>query len=31
MEASGMTNPDYKSGGKFKTVPPVEVARILKS
>jgi uncharacterized protein (DUF433 family) len=31
MEASGMNDPDYKRGGKFKVVPPEEVARILKS
>lgn len=31
MAASGMNEPDYKTGGKFKTVPPEEVARILKS
>jgi uncharacterized protein (DUF433 family) len=31
MEASGMNDPDYKFGGKFKVVPPEEVARILKS
>jgi hypothetical protein len=31
MEASGMNDPDYKLGGKFKVVPPEEVARILKS
>jgi uncharacterized protein (DUF433 family) len=31
MEASGMNDPDYKQGGKFKVVPPEEVARILKS
>jgi len=31
MEASGMNDPDYKSGGKFKIVPPAEVARILRS
>jgi hypothetical protein len=31
MEASGMNDPDYKSGGKFKVVPPEEVARFLKS
>jgi uncharacterized protein (DUF433 family) len=31
MEASGMNDPDYKHGGKFKVVPPEEVARILKS
>jgi hypothetical protein len=31
MEASGMHDPDYKHGGKFKAVPPEEVGRILKS
>jgi uncharacterized protein (DUF433 family) len=31
MEASGMNDPEYKRGGKFKTVPSEEVARILKS
>ncbi len=31
MAASGMNDPDYKYGGKFKVVPPEEVARILKS
>jgi uncharacterized protein (DUF433 family) len=31
MEASGMNDPDYNHGGKFKVVPPEEVARILKS
>jgi uncharacterized protein (DUF433 family) len=31
MQASGMNDPDYKHGGKFKIVPPEEVARILKS
>ncbi len=31
MEASGMNDPDYKAGGKFKIVPPEEIARILKS
>lgn len=31
MEASGMNDPDYKFGGKFKVVPAEEVARILKS
>lgn len=31
MEASGMNEPDYPCGGKFKAVPPSEVARILKS
>src|SRR6266481_1597978 len=27
MEASGMKDPDYKLGGKFKVVPPEEIAR----
>ena len=31
MQASGMNDPDYKYGGKFKVVPPEEVARILRS
>jgi uncharacterized protein (DUF433 family) len=31
IEASGMKDPDYKQGGKFKVVPPEEVARLLKS
>jgi len=31
MEASGMNDPDYQRGGKFRVVPPEEVARILKS
>src|SRR5262249_32872503 len=31
MQASGMNDPDYKKGGKFKVVPPEEMARILKS
>jgi uncharacterized protein (DUF433 family) len=31
IEASGMNDPDYRFGGKFKVVPPEEVARILKS
>src|SRR5436305_9928593 len=31
MEASGINDPDYPRGGKFKVVPPEEVARILKS
>lgn len=31
MEASGMNDPDYKYGGKFKVVPPEEIARIRKS
>ena len=31
MEASGMNDPEYKRGGKFKVVPPEDVARMLKS
>lgn len=31
MQASGMNDPDYPHGGKFKVVPPEELARILKS
>ena len=31
MQASGMNDPDYKYGGKFKVVPPEEVTRILNS
>src|SRR5437016_8591535 len=31
MEASGMNDPDYKYGGKFKAVPSEEVVRILRS
>jgi uncharacterized protein (DUF433 family) len=31
MQASGMNEPDYKCGGKFKVVPADELARILKS
>jgi hypothetical protein len=31
MQASGMNDPDYKRGGKFKVVPPEDVVRILKS
>jgi uncharacterized protein (DUF433 family) len=31
MSASGMNKPDYKNGGKFRVVPPEEIARILKS
>ena len=31
MHASGMNDPNYKHGGKFKVVPPEEVARILKA
>jgi uncharacterized protein (DUF433 family) len=31
MAASGMNEPDYKHGAKFKVVPSEEVARILQS
>jgi uncharacterized protein (DUF433 family) len=31
MAASGMSDPEYTRGGRFKVVPPEEVARILKS
>jgi len=31
MQASGMNDPDYKYGGKFKAVPSEEVVRILRS
>ena len=31
MEASGMNDPDYKYGGRFKAVPPEEIVRILNS
>jgi uncharacterized protein (DUF433 family) len=31
MEASGMNDPDYKNGGKYKPVPPEEIVRILNS
>ena len=31
MQMSGMDDPDYKYGRKFKVVPSEEVARILKS
>jgi hypothetical protein len=31
MAASGMNDPDYKYGGKFKVLPPEEIVRILKS
>jgi uncharacterized protein (DUF433 family) len=30
MEASGMNDPAYKSGGKFKPIPPEEIVRLLK-
>ena len=31
MQASGITEPDYRQGGRFRIVAPAEVARILKS
>jgi uncharacterized protein (DUF433 family) len=31
MEASGMNDPDFERGGKFRVVSPEELARILKS
>jgi uncharacterized protein (DUF433 family) len=31
MEATGMNDPDYKQGGKYKVLPPSELARILDS
>lgn len=31
MEASGMNDPDYKFGGKFKLIPPEEFVRIFNS
>src|SRR5438477_10319682 len=31
MDASGMNDPDYKYGGKYKIVPSEEVVRILQS
>ena len=31
MEATGMNDPEYKYGGKYKIVPPDELARILES
>ena len=31
MEATGMNDPNYKYGGKYKIVPPGELARILDS
>jgi uncharacterized protein (DUF433 family) len=31
MEASGMNEPGYERGGKFRIVPAEEIARILKS
>jgi uncharacterized protein (DUF433 family) len=31
MQASGMNEPDYKFGGKYKMVPPEEIVRILNS
>ncbi len=31
MQASGMNDPDYERGGRFRVVPPEDVARILRS
>ena len=31
MRASGITDPDYRQGGRFRVVAPADVARILKS
>lgn len=31
MEASGMNDPQYKYGGKYRLPPPEEIARILTS
>ena len=31
MEACGMNDPDYKYGGKFKSIPTEELVRILNS
>ncbi|HEX3315677.1 MAG TPA: hypothetical protein VHR72_12330, partial [Gemmataceae bacterium] len=31
MEASGMNDPDYRLGGRYKSIPPEEMARILES
>jgi uncharacterized protein (DUF433 family) len=31
MEATGMNEPDYKYGGKYKKIPPAELSRILNS
>ena len=31
MEATGMNDPDYKCGGKYKILAPDELARILES
>ena len=31
MQASGMNDPDYKFGGKYKMVPPEDIVRILNS
>jgi uncharacterized protein (DUF433 family) len=30
MEGSGMNDPDYKYGGKFRVMAPEEIARIMK-
>ncbi len=31
MRASGISEPDYRQGGRFRVVAPADVARILKS
>ena len=31
MEATGMNDPDYKYGGKYRLISPEEIARILDS
>jgi uncharacterized protein (DUF433 family) len=31
MEATGMNDPDYKYGGKYKLLPPEDIVRILNS
>jgi uncharacterized protein (DUF433 family) len=31
MEATGMNDPDYRLGGRYKSISPEEIARILES
>ena len=31
MEATGMNDPDYKYGGKYRMVPPEDIVRLLNS
>jgi len=31
MEATGMNDPDYKYGGRYRKISPEEMARILDS